>query len=196
MTDSLYDGRPGRKSPVRAYLDSFKKMGKTAGVPTTSDCERMLRAAALRVTRPRVAVLTAVHDHPHADTDSIITAARADLGDLSHQAVYDVLRALTAAGLVRRIEPAGSVARYEARVGDNHHHIVCRSCGAIADVDCVVGYAPCLTAADDAGYEIAEAEVTFWGTCPDCAASNAGGPRADDKSWTKQAARQETDGRV
>jgi len=143
----------------------------------------MLREAALRVTRPRVAVLAAVHDHPHADTDSIINAARADLGDLSHQAVYDVLRALTAAGLVRRIEPAGSVARYEARVGDNHHHIVCRTCGSIADVDCLVGYAPCLTAADDAGYEIGEAEVTFWGTCPECATAT-GGLRASqaDKS--------------
>jgi len=134
----------------------------------------MLREAALRVTRPRVAVLGAVHDHPHADTDSIINAARADLGDLSHQAVYDVLRVLTAAGLVRRIEPAGSVARYEARVGDNHHHIVCRTCGSIADVDCLVGYAPCLTAADDAGYEIGEAEVTFWGTCPECATATEG----------------------
>ena len=168
---------------MRAYLDSFKKMGKTAGVPTTSECERMLREAALRVTRPRVAVLGAVHDHPHADTDSIINAARADLGDLSHQAVYDVLRVLTAVGLVRRIEPAGSVARYEARVGDNHHHIVCRTCGSIADVDCLVGYAPCLTAADDAGYEIGEAEVTFWGTCPECATAT-GGARASqaDKS--------------
>ena len=111
----------------------------------------MLRGAALRVTRPRVAVLSAVHDHPHADTDSIIGVVREDLGEVSHQAVYDVLRALTAAGLVRRIQPSGSVARYEARVGDNHHHVVCRSCGAIADVDCAVGYAPCLTAADDRG---------------------------------------------
>src|SRR5436189_3737617 len=131
----------------------------------------MLRRADLRVTRPRVAVLTAVRDHPHADTDSIIGVARADLGDVSHQAVYDVLRALTAAGLLRRFQPMGSVARYEVRIGDNHHHVVCRSCGAIADVDCAVGYTPCLTAADDAGYEIDEAEVIFWGRCPRCAAS-------------------------
>jgi len=130
----------------------------------------MLRGAALRVTRPRVAVLTAVHDHPHADTDSIIGVAREDLGDVSHQAVYDVLRALTAAGLVRRFQPKDSVARYEARVGDNHHHVVCRSCGAIADVDCVVGYAPCLTA-DGSIYEIDEAEVIFWGRCPKCVAA-------------------------
>jgi Fur family ferric uptake transcriptional regulator len=130
----------------------------------------MLRGVALRVTRPRVAVLSAVHDHPHADTDSIIGVVREDLGEVSHQAVYDVLRALTAAGLVRRFQPTGSVARYEARVGDNHHHVVCRSCGAIADVDCAVGYTPCLTAADDSGYEIDEAEVIYWGRCADCAA--------------------------
>src|SRR4051812_98127 len=133
-------------------------MGKTPGVPTTADLERMLRAARLRVTRPRVAVLTAVHQHPHADTDTIIGHVRADHGEVSHQAVYDVLRALTTAGLVRRIEPAGSPARYEARVGDNHHHVVCRSCGTIADVDCAVvedgGPIPCLTASDDHGFVI------------------------------------------
>jgi Fur family ferric uptake transcriptional regulator len=137
-------------------------------VPTTSDAEHLLRGVSLRVTRPRVAVLTAVHNHPHADTDSIIGAVRADLGDVSHQAVYDVLRAQTIAGLVRRFEPAGSVARYESRVADNHHHVVCRSCGAIADVDCAVGDTPCLTAAEDHGYVIDEAEVTYWGLCPDC----------------------------
>ncbi|HEV7652767.1 MAG TPA: Fur family transcriptional regulator [Actinophytocola sp.] len=137
-------------------------------MPTTPDFERMLRGVALRVTRPRVAVLSAVHDHPHVDTDSIIGAVRADLGGVSHQAVYDVLRVLTATGLVRRIEPPGSVARYEARVGDNHHHVVCRSCGAIADVDCAVGSPPCLNASDDHGFAIDEAEVIYWGSCPDC----------------------------
>ena len=138
----------------------------------------MLRQAALRVTRPRIAVLSAVHDHSHADTDSIIRAVRENLGDVSHQAVYDVLRALTDAGLLRRIQPLGSVARYEARIADNHHHVVCRSCGAIADVDCAVGYTPCLTAVDDSGYEIDEAEVIYWGRCPECvvaAAAAAGG---------------------
>jgi Fur family ferric uptake transcriptional regulator len=144
---------------------------QTADVPTTSDFERMLRAAALRVTRPRLAVLSAVHAHPHADTDSLITAVRRDVGEVSHQAVYDVLRALTAVGLVRRFQPTGSVARYEARVGDNHHHVVCRSCGAIADVDCAVGDAPCLTATDDAGYVIDQAEVIYWGRCPACTAA-------------------------
>ena len=137
-------------------------------MPTTAELERMLRGASLRVTRPRVAVLAAVHAHPHADTTSIIGVVRAGLGEVSHQAVYDVLRALTSAGLLRRIQPAGSVARYEARVGDNHHHIVCRTCGAIADVDCAVGDTPCLTASHDHGFAIDEAEVVYRGLCPAC----------------------------
>ncbi|WAX55207.1 transcriptional repressor [Jatrophihabitans cynanchi] len=140
-------------------------------MPTTAELEGLLRSSALRVTRPRMAVLTAVHEHPHADTDALIGAARAALGDVSHQAVYDVLRALTTAGLVRRIQPMNSVARYEARVGDNHHHVVCRSCGAIADADCAVGDTPCLTASDDHGFAIDEAEVIYWGLCPECAAA-------------------------
>jgi Fe2+ or Zn2+ uptake regulation protein len=148
-------------------IDSRKQV-RLGSVPTNSRFENLLRDAALRVTRPRVAVLRAVHDHPHADTESITGVVRTDLGGVSQQAVYDVLHALTAAGLVRRIEPSRSVARYEARIGDNHHHIVCRSCGAIADVDCAVGYAPCLTPADDAGYRIDEAEVVFWGQCSAC----------------------------
>jgi Fur family ferric uptake transcriptional regulator len=131
----------------------------------------MLRGAALRVTRPRVAVLTAVHALPHADTDTILGAVRRDLADVSHQAVYDVLKVLTTARLVRRIQPAGHVARYESRVGDNHHHVVCRSCGVIADADCAVGAAPCLTASDDHGFTIDEAEVIYWGQCADCASA-------------------------
>ena len=137
-------------------------------MPTATELEQVLRDASLRVTRPRVAVLDAVHRHPHADTDAIIGAVREDLGEVSTQAVYDVLRALTAARLVRRIEPAGSVPRYESRVADNHHHVVCRSCGAIADVDCAVGYTPCLVASDDHGFVIDEAEVVYWGLCPEC----------------------------
>lgn len=132
-----------------------------------------MRTVALRVTRPRVAVLSAVHDHPHADTETILDVARAELGDVSHQAVYDVLRALTAAGLVRRFQPAGHLARYEARVGDNHHHVVCRSCGAIADVDCAVGATPCLTASHEQGFSIDEAEVIYWGRCRQCAEAPA-----------------------
>ena len=128
----------------------------------------MLRDAALRVTRPRLAVLAAVHAHPHAAADAILRLARAELGVVSHQAVYDVLRALTDAGLLRRLQPMGSVARYEPQTRDNHHHVVCRTCGSIADVECAVGAAPCLTASDDAGFHIGEAEVIYWGTCPDC----------------------------
>ncbi len=145
-------------------------------MPSRSDLEGLLRRASLRVTRPRLAVLSAVYAHPHSDTDSLITVVRQDFGEVSHQAVYDVLRALTTAGLVRRIQPEGSTARYEARVGDNHHHLVCRSCGAISDVDCVVGAAPCLTAVDDAGYAIDEAEVIFWGRCPACASTEPSRP--------------------
>lgn len=121
-------------------------------------------------------MLAAVHDHPHADTHSIIEAAREQEEDVSHQAVYDVLKALTEAGLVRTIQPPGSVARYESRVGDNHHHIVCRSCGTIADVDCAVGEAPCLTASEDHGFVIEEAEVVYRGLCPACAAEQRPNP--------------------
>jgi Fe2+ or Zn2+ uptake regulation protein len=134
----------------------------------TAEDEAALRSAGLRVTRPRLAVLAALRDHPHADTITI-THAAGRLGNVSHQAGYDVLRALDDAGLVRRIELQGSVARYELRVGDNHHHLVCRSCGTVADVDCAVGTAPCLTASDDRGFTIDEAEVVYWGTCPACA---------------------------
>ena len=134
----------------------------------TSDPAARLRSVSLRVTRPRLAVLEALRDHRHVDTDAVIALVRADLPTVSHQAIYDVLRALTEAGLVRRIQPAGATARYESRVGDNHHHVVCRSCGAIADVECAVGHAPCLTASDDHGFVIDEAEVVYWGYCPDC----------------------------
>ena len=131
-----------------------------------------LKSVRLRVTRPRVAVMRAVEQHPHADTEIIIGAARDQQPDISRQTVYDALHALAETGLVRRIQPAGSLARYETRVGDNHHHVVCRSCGVITDVDCAVGEAPCLTVPDDdaslAGFDIDEAEVIYWGLCPDC----------------------------
>jgi Fur family ferric uptake transcriptional regulator len=145
-------------------------------VSAATDFEQLLRESDLRVTRQRVAVLEAVYAHPHADTDSLISVVRADHGDVSHQAVYDVLRALTTAGLLRRIEPAGSVARYESRVADNHHHVVCRSCGSVEDVDCAIGDAPCLTASDDRGYAIDEAEVVYWGTCPACSSESVAAP--------------------
>jgi Fur family ferric uptake transcriptional regulator len=137
-------------------------------VTVAVDLPQLLRGARLRVTRPRVAVLAAVFAHPHADTESVISAVRHELPEVSRQAVYDCLHALSMAGLVRRIQPAGSVARYESRVGDNHHHVVCRSCGVIADVDCAVGAAPCLHASDDHGFVIDEAEVVYWGLCPRC----------------------------
>jgi Fur family transcriptional regulator, stress-responsive regulator len=134
--------------------------------------EELLRSHGLRVTRQRVAVLRAVRSHPHADTHSIVDHVREELPEVSHQAVYDVLAALTGAGLLRRIQPRDSAARYEARVGDNHHHLVCRTCGVVADVDCAVGASPCLTASADHGYLIEEAEVIYWGLCPECLASN------------------------
>ena len=135
-------------------------------MPTAADHQDLLRGASLRVTRPRLAVLAAVDQNPHADTGAILAHVRAEVGSVSHQAVYDVLGALTDAGLVRRIQPSGAAARYESRTGDNHHHVVCRSCGAIADVDCAVGHAPCLTAAEDHGYDIDEAEVVYRGPLP------------------------------
>ena len=148
-------------------------MGHTARVRTLLDAEGLLRDVGLRVTRPRLAVLAAVHERPHARTETVLTDVRAELGAVSHQAVYDVLRVLTDSGLVRRIQPSGSVARYEARVGDNHHHVVCRGCGCIADVDCAVGDTPCLTASDDNGFSIDEAEVVYWGRCSSCSSNSA-----------------------
>jgi Fe2+ or Zn2+ uptake regulation protein len=133
-----------------------------------------LRARGLRVTAPRLAVYRAVAETPgHPDVELIATQARALIGTLSTQAVYDALSVLSAAGLLRRIEPAGSPARFEARVGDNHHHVVCRVCGAAHDVDCVLGQAPCLTPSEAGGFVVDEAEVTFWGVCPGCQAQNA-----------------------
>ncbi len=145
---------------------------------TSADYAAQLRMADLRVTRPRVAVLEAVHFHPHADTETILSAVRGALPDVSRQAVYDVLNALTIAGLLRRIQPSGMVARYESRVGDNHHHVVCRSCGVITDIDCAVGDAPCLTPSDDDnaldGFVLDEAEVIYWGLCLDCSTEHSG----------------------
>jgi len=127
-----------------------------------------LRGAGLRVTAARVALLETVREGGHLDAEVIASGVRARVGHVSRQAVYEALNALTAAGLVRRIEPPGSPALYEGRVGDNHHHLVCRSCGVVADVDCAVGHAPCLTASDGRGFSIDEAEVIYWGLCPDC----------------------------
>ena len=132
-----------------------------------------LRAAGLRVTAARVALLEAVRDGDHLGVEALATRVRDRIGHVSLQAVYDALDALTAAGLIRRIEPAGSPARFEGRIGDNHHHLVCRSCGTVTDVACAVGEAPCLTAADDHGFSIDEAEVIYWGLCPDCSTATS-----------------------
>ncbi|MFJ4203954.1 Fur family transcriptional regulator [Streptomyces sviceus] len=134
-------------------------------LPNTAD---ELRGAGLRVTAARVALLETVRAGDHLAADAIATGVRDRLGHISLQAVYEALHSLTAAGLVRRLEPPGSPARFEGRVGDNHHHLVCRSCGAVVDVDCAVGHAPCLTASDDRGFSIDEAEVIYWGLCPAC----------------------------
>lgn len=133
-----------------------------------TDTAQRLRDAGLRVTAPRVAVLDVLARHPHSTADAVAALVRDRIGRVSTQAVYDVLAACTAAGLVRRIEPAGSAARFETRTGDNHHHLVCRACGRTTDVDCVVGGRPCLTPSDDAGYVLDEAEIVFWGLCPGC----------------------------
>ena len=138
--------------------------------PTTAD---ELRGAGLRVTAVRVALLETVRDGNHLGVESIASGVRDRVGHVSLQAVYDALDALAGAGLVRRIEPAGHPARFEGRIGDNHHHVVCRSCGAVNDVDCAVGEAPCLTASDDHGFAIDEAEVIYWGLCPDCSTASS-----------------------
>ncbi|WFR72537.1 Fur family transcriptional regulator [Prescottella defluvii] len=147
------------------------------------DPRARLRGAGLRVTAPRVAVLNTVAANPHSDADEIATEVRRQLGSVSTQAIYDVLGACVRVGLLRRIEPAGSPARYETRTADNHHHLVCRSCGTVADVDCVVGHAPCLEPSDNHGFEIDEAEVVFWGLCADCRKDSAKtGAQADTSS--------------
>ena len=157
-----------------------------AVIAQTADTEATLRQHDLRVTRQRVAVLEVIEENPHADTGSIIDLVRARIGEVSHQAVYDVLRALTEAGLLRHIQPSGSVARYESRVGDNHHHIVCRACGSVADVDCVVGEAPCVEGSESHGFAIDECEVTFWGICPDCQADRPGGKKPEEATERKE----------
>ncbi len=154
-----------------------------------ADQAAVLRQHGVQVTAQRLAVLRAVIDRPHSSADDIDSVVRAEIGAISRQAVYDALGVLTDKGLVRRIQPAGSPARYEDRVGDNHHHLICRTCGRMVDVDCAVGYTPCLTAADDSGYEVDEAEVIYWGRCPDCCGTNA-------TSISSEPPRQEKDRRV
>jgi Fur family transcriptional regulator, stress-responsive regulator len=148
---------------------------------TAADHRELLRRHGLHVTAQRLAVLRAVSERPHSTADDIYTVVRTDLGAISRQAVYDALTVLTDKVVLRRIQPAGSPARYEDRVGDNHHHLICRACGRMVDVDCAVGATPCLTAADDSGYDVDEAEVIYWGRCPECvtATSNQETPREE-----------------
>ncbi|MEA2902472.1 MAG: Fur family transcriptional regulator, stress-responsive regulator [Actinomycetota bacterium] len=143
---------------------------------TSVDNDALLRRHGLHVTAQRLAVLRAVSDRPHSTADDIYTGVRAEIGAISRQAVYDALSTLSDKGVLRRIQPAGSSARYENRVGDNHHHLICRTCSRMVDVDCAVGHTPCLTAADDSGYEIDEAEVVYWGRCPECLAATSTKP--------------------
>ena len=131
----------------------------------------LLRQHGLQVTAQRIAVIRAVSDCPHGTVEDVAEAVHNYIGAISRQAVYDSVGMLAEKGLIRRIQPAGSPARYEDRVGDNHHHLICRTCDRMVDVDCAVGYTPCLTAADDSGYEIDEAEVIYWGRCPECIAA-------------------------
>ncbi|MBI1318435.1 MAG: transcriptional repressor [Candidatus Hydrogenedens sp.] len=145
-----------------------------------SDATRLLRDHGVQVTAQRLAVLRAVAAHPHGTADELAETVRSEIGAISRQAVYDALGMLAAKGIIRRIQPAGSPARYEDRVGDNHHHLICRACGKTVDVDCAVGDTPCLKAADDSGYRIDEAEVIYWGTCPDCLAA-ASDPAGDSR---------------
>ncbi len=140
----------------------------TEAPATADDATAVLRSHGLNVTAQRLAVLRTIADQPHVTADAVAESVRSEIGTISRQAVYDALAVLADRGILRRIQPAGSAARYERRVGDNHHHLVCRGCGAMVDVDCAVGYRPCLTAANDHGYTIDEAEVVYWGHCPTC----------------------------
>jgi len=154
-----------------------------AAVDPDGEMSRALRLAGLRVTMPRLAVLTWLAGHPHSTVDAIAAGVRERFGAVSTQAVYDMLAACATAGLLRRIEPAGHPARFERRVGDNHHHLVCRQCGRTEDVDCAVGTQPCLIPIEDLGFAVDEAEVVFWGTCPACKAaqsSNDGAQRHEE----------------
>jgi Fur family transcriptional regulator, stress-responsive regulator len=160
---------------------------------TAVDHDALLRRHGLQVTAQRLGVLRAVSDRPHSTADDIYTIVRSGIGAISRQAVYDALAVLGDRGLLRRIQPAGSPARYEDRVGDNHHHLICRTCGRMVDVDCAVGDTPCLTAADDSGYEIDEAEVVYWGRCPECVAEQ---PMSTATNHQLEPAKEEKDRRV
>jgi Fur family ferric uptake transcriptional regulator len=161
-----------------------------------TDQADLLRQRGIQVTAQRLAVLRAVAGHPHITADAVAEAVRAEIGAISLQSVYDALGVLVAEGLLRRIQPAGSPARFEDRVNDNHHHLICRTCGRMVDVDCAAGSAPCLTAVDDSGYEIDEAEVVYWGRCPGCAARSRAPSSADPAPRRRRQGNTHRDDRV
>jgi Fur family ferric uptake transcriptional regulator len=159
------------RSDIELALYTVPKFAHNAEMPVAA--AELLRQQGLKVTAQRLAVLRAVSGHPHLTADEVVEIVRADIGAISRRSVYDAVSVLADKGLMRRIQPAGSAARYEDRVGDNHHHLICRTCGRMVDVDCAVGYTPCLTASDPSGYEIDEAEVIYWGRCHECAAASS-----------------------
>jgi Fur family ferric uptake transcriptional regulator len=166
-------------------IESIQRLIYSDRVPI--DPADLLRQRGIQVTAQRLAVLRAVAGQPHVTADAVAEVVRAEIGAISLQSVYDALGVLVAEGLIRRIQPAGSPARFEDRVRDNHHHLICRICGRLVDVDCAVGSAPCLTAVDDRGYEIDEAEVVYWGRCPDCLAQSRSPSRSDPTGTLKPA---------
>ncbi len=171
-------------------LDSVQIRSRVI-VMSTGHAE-LLRSHGLQVTAQRLAVLRAVATRPHATVETVADAARTEIGAISRQAVYDALGALVDQGLVRRIQPIGSPARYEDRAGDNHHHLVCRACGTVVDIDCAVGHAPCLTPADHHGYEIDEAEVVYWGRCPACRSATTAASATTSRTATSRTATSRT----
>ena len=199
-------GRMTRRSGgtgIEPDLDRLQGRDYAPSVPreTFVGDDALLRRHGLQVTAQRLAVLGAVSERPHSTADDIDKVVRAEIGAISRQAVYDALAALTDKGLVRRIQPAGSPARYENRVGDNHHHLICRTCSRMVDVDCAVGDTPCLTAADDSGYEVDEAEVIYWGRCPECLAATRepeqpANPNEHHRKHNQQQHQEEKDRRV
>jgi Fur family transcriptional regulator, stress-responsive regulator len=168
-------------------FESIKELIYTDAL--TTDPADLLRQRGIQVTAQRLAVLRAVVGQPHITADAVAETVRAEIGAISLQSVYDALGVLVAKGLIRRIQPAGSPARFEDRVGDNHHHLICRICGRLVDIDCAVGSAPCLTAVDDKGYDIDEAEVAYWGRCPDCLAQSRAPSRSDSPARPRRIAR-------
>jgi Fur family transcriptional regulator, stress-responsive regulator len=170
---AAHGNQPARFANVQ-MMHLYKSKKRAHSVIMSIDLAEVLRRQGFKVTAQRLAVLRAVSGRPHLTAEDVVEVVRADIGAISQRSVYDAVGVLADLGVLRRIQPAGSAARYEARVGDNHHHLICRACGVMVDVDCAVGDAPCLTAADDAGYEIDEAEVIYWGHCPTCRLAAAG----------------------